>query len=576
VKEEIVDDAHVFGAVLQDNEIDDPLSLDSLLLASSSDLLSDDNTPIASSFSVNQSNDDGDDFLGFFDDNNEPPPPEILSANLLTVSDDRFETTPSSSFASSSSSSSSSSLLVSRGALNDQSAFSSSSSSCLPLLTLSDDDDDQAALNFNDLMKFASEADMRLLSRRPLDEAMYSRLRAADASLRRAVESSLLSVGELVAHRQLCWRLNSTALQDQLLRAPAVPNLKASFVSQPFPAVFAKRKGAIGGAPVHVKLVLGANVELAERASGTLVAIQGGSRVFDTAAMDGAAATFDARTGIATFGQLRLAAGTGGQVTRLACIVEASVRRTRADGSVSVERASITSSLSLPFVVIVHPKQMASAEHALLRSVVGFDSQQQQQQQQLSWHRFANALQFQFCMVTRQDPTRAERPLSRAELDYARARFFSDASPSAEQFDTFMRWFSECLRALRYSKHVADMWRAGLIAPLCSRATVEQQLLAGVPHSTFLVRFSERHPGLFAVSYVPHVMTRVPFKHFLVRDMGKLSLPEYLASKLHWASARRVHPSLAVVRKEDALAPYLGSAHRRTAQDPPPDGYDDE
>ncbi len=88
---------------------------------------------------------------------------------------------------------------------------------------------------------------------------------------------------------------------------------------------------------------------------------------------------------------------------------------------------------------------------------------------------------------------------------------------SQASFDSFWGWFGKNLQKLRYQRHVCSMWQSGLIYGFISRfqvntlgliiralADVKRQVdeaLKNEEAGTFLIRFSERHAGLFAVGY---------------------------------------------------------------------------
>ena len=86
-------------------------------------------------------------------------------------------------------------------------------------------------------------------------------------------------------------------------------------------------------------------------------------------------------------------------------------------------------------------------------------------------------------------------------MSYLHERFFSGRNIiAATQFDSFWQWFGKALQKLRYTRHICGLWRNGLIWGFVERDEMVRLLMTQQP-GTFVVRFSERHSGLFAVGY---------------------------------------------------------------------------
>ena len=191
------------------------------------------------------------------------------------------------------------------------------------------------------------------------------------------------------------------------------------------------------------------------------------------------------------------------------------------------------------------------------------------------------------------------RWLSVRELKYLQTRFF-DGEPivNIRQMDGFWAWFGKVLQRLRSTRQVSAMWREGLVWAFASRDDVEQALSLQQP-GTFVVRFSERHAGMFVVSYKisPRVeeynrITGAPqtsgipsVKHYLVK-VDEISiqktLPDFLGenSELHYILAIYHNdfgtstnpptplplPMYQAIPKKEALSRYY-SKHEQPALD---------
>lgn len=192
-------------------------------------------------------------------------------------------------------------------------------------------------------------------------------------------------------------------------------------------------------------------------------------------------------------------------------------------GTVTVE-----SPPSNPFIVITNECQYEESDGTLLKKD-SFGSQAE-----IPWPMFANKLQRHFLRATRQDPIKPTRYLSRHELTYIHQNFFG-GQPMVSQaaFDLFWGWFGKNLQKLRYQRHVCSMWQSGLIYGFISRFQVDEAL-KNEEAGTFLIRFSERHAGLFAVGYkIDDSDPDKRVRHYLVRPDdtagAKKTLPDFLA-----------------------------------------------
>jgi len=104
-----------------------------------------------------------------------------------------------------------------------------------------------------------------------------------------------------------------------------------------------------------------------------------------------------------------------------------------------------------------------------------------------------------------------------------------------QSFEGFWNWFGKIIQKLRYQRHICTLWQAGIIHGLISRDTVNECLIRQ-ERGTFLIRFSERHPGCFAVAYrTDDSDPQNQVRHYLVKPDdtagAKKTLPDFLAEQ---------------------------------------------
>jgi len=149
-----------------------------------------------------------------------------------------------------------------------------------------------------------------------------------------------------------------------------------------------------------------------------------------------------------------------------------------------------------------------------------------------AWAPLANQLQRAFLRGTRQDLVQPTRALSLRELTFIHRKFFGGAPKiDIKALDLFWKWFGKTLQKLRYQRHVTSMWQAGLIYGFIERDHV-QRIIAEQEVGACLIRFSENHPGFFAVGYkIAEDDPALSVRHYLVtaEDIGtKKTLPDFL------------------------------------------------
>jgi len=201
-------------------------------------------------------------------------------------------------------------------------------------------------------------------------------------------------------------------------------------------------------------------------------------------------------------------------------------------------------------------------------------------QWEITWPQFANALQRHVLKATKQDPVHPTRCLSGYDLRYFKAKFFADKEVlNQKDFDVFWTWFGNNLQVLRHQRHTGNLWQQGLIYGFLTRVDVNNALTGQEP-GTFLLRFSERHAGKFAVAYVakkpPHRI-----KHYLVQKTDIVhphkTLPDFLGGCYQFrfllqltANPTTGEAMFRKVRKDHCLKSF----YSKRAPTPTTSGYD--
>ena len=163
---------------------------------------------------------------------------------------------------------------------------------------------------------------------------------------------------------------------------------------------------------------------------------------------------------------------------------------------------AVTAVTPIPYeiVAITNESQWLEAEGKLLCSDIF--SGTEQAEGSVSWPLFANILHRRFLKATRQPADRPTRPIHFLEWQYFHERyFFSQNSVSKSQVLLFWAWFGGITQSVRFKRHVNSMWYQGFILAIITKEECNAELHEQ-KEGTFIVRFSESYPGLFAVAYV--------------------------------------------------------------------------
>jgi EF-hand fold domain/STATa Immunoglobulin-like domain/SH2 domain/Dictyostelium STAT, coiled coil len=215
----------------------------------------------------------------------------------------------------------------------------------------------------------------------------------------------------------------------------------------------------------------------------------------------------------------------------------------------------VTSESAYALIVITNESQWCDAEGklVLLNAFTG--------QRSVSFALFANAVHHHFLKSTRQAPLKPNRGISRRDMIFFHERYFASAPRvNQEQAREFWGWFGPIVQTLRFKRHINSLWFDGLIYGVISKEQCNRELLAHT-EGTFLIRFSETYPGLFAVAYVSDDPEE-RIKHYLVKpeDTGsQKTLPDFLREKAQFRALLKVDPStgeLTRYSKDAALQPY--------------------
>jgi hypothetical protein len=195
----------------------------------------------------------------------------------------------------------------------------------------------------------------------------------------------------------------------------------------------------------------------------------------------------------------------------------------------------LESNVSEPFIVTTHENQWAQAEGVLLERTLFA------QQMSVSWPLFANAFQILYLRATRQDADSVKRPLCVEEFGYLHAKLGGKRLIERAAWADLWKKLQDCLRKIRFAKHLCEMWNEGAIAGFISRVDTER-LLQNEPVGAFMVRFSDSADGSFVISFVLEEEGAKTIKHYLVTEQDtstKKSLAEFV----------RAHPRLVYLIK---------------------------
>jgi len=197
---------------------------------------------------------------------------------------------------------------------------------------------------------------------------------------------------------------------------------------------------------------------------------------------------------------------------------------------------TIETSNTKPFVIKTNENQWQQSEGLLLKLEAFGEASETQ------WFKFANALQKRYLYATKQDQINPSRPLSYQDINFIyHTKFEQNTVPTSitiitvKQYEEFWKWFGPYLYKIRYQRYFLNLWVGGLICGFVSRNESEQVLSNTKSPGTFIIRFTESCPGIFAIAYT--VETDPPsqtceIRHYLMQPddvVGpKKTLPDFL------------------------------------------------
>jgi len=398
------------------------------------------------------------------------------------------------------------------------------------------------------------------------ESEMVGRFKAMNAQIEELDRDHILMPDELRILSELrqesyitCEQLNLYLLEaQQVISAgggrPSTCIASLVITSQPFPLVISK--GKLVDTPLNVVILTGAVQEL-KQTQHFMPIITTDPPTKSVAQNIVMVVKEDATGSNAT--QLKLKMMNGSRM--MPVMLKMSIAVAYPTASIMLE-----SQCSHPFIVITNENQYEESNGSLLK-YLAFGPKSD-----TPWTKFANELQRHFVQGTKQDgsagsqlpvtnpvaataaaltpenlPTRA---LSVHDLEYIHDRFFAGRPViSVSQFDQFWAWFGKILQRMRSTRQICGMWRDGLLWGFASRNEIEQALMSQPPGS-FIVRFSERHAGHFAIAYknplidirgpqseppTPQISQNCPanscIKHYLVKPeeiSTQKTLPDFL------------------------------------------------
>mmetsp|Transcript_19777 Transcript_19777/g.27602 ORF Transcript_19777/g.27602 Transcript_19777/m.27602 type:complete len:637 (+) Transcript_19777:181-2091(+) len=340
-------------------------------------------------------------------------------------------------------------------------------------------------------------------------------------------------------------------------------------LKQPFPLVISKNK-QLPEDQLQVQLITASNVAIASvsqvKASILSEVTQGKGST--SKPIDCHIQNLNPSTRIAKF-PLKFNAGT----KKASATLKFSMQLTLQGHSAPI---TIESNQSLPLVVITNECQWEGSAGTLLKKEAFSTGQLE-----ITWARFANTLQYHFLRATRQELARPRRILTKYDLNFFHSKLENKPHIGQKDFEEFWDWFGKAVQKIRYQRHIGSLWQTGMLYGFMGRDEVNAALKDQEP-GTFILRFSERHAGQFAIAYIGH--EHPPrIKHYLVQPndtaAAKKTLPDFLEEHRQFLYILILtidahgRPTFIRVPKEQALEPYVGKK-QQTAVPEDDSGYD--
>eukprot|EP01130_Rhizamoeba_saxonica_P005689 TRINITY_DN2259_c0_g1_i1.p1 TRINITY_DN2259_c0_g1~~TRINITY_DN2259_c0_g1_i1.p1 ORF type:complete len:737 (-),score=128.03 TRINITY_DN2259_c0_g1_i1:41-2107(-) len=309
-------------------------------------------------------------------------------------------------------------------------------------------------------------------------------------------------------HRDIVMHIKQLELLVYELKAKISNDFSQNFCAliitrEPFPEIITKSQ-KLGNEVLIVKLITGASVNVQQCFPVNVRMIRSTTSnakqpIFPTEA------PLDPLTNEARF-PLRFKEGTRKSVVNLVFSTQV-----RVIGMSRIEETIVVESTpTSPFIVITNENQWQVSEEEILK-IDAF-----QNNVTLPWISFCNTLQRHFIRVTRQDTDKPFRTLTVTDFSYIHRRFFDlQESVIHSTFEKFFKWFGKILSNIRYTRYLNKLWQNGLVYGFMSRRGTEEALNGRDP-GTFIIRFSERYEGRFAIAYVNALGDKI--LHYLIKD----------------------------------------------------------
>lgn len=396
----------------------------------------------------------------------------------------------------------------------------------------------------------------------PALAAMRERLLSVEGDTFRVLNSSVLlasALASLLSLRELVrvMLVQVEILQEEVLQrgrlgAPRLVLLGGARVA---------KKDSPLGAPLRARVLTGTR-EVHAVGPVELVCEEG-------VPLAGAQVQLDPQSGEADLSGAAFGSGSAGKVVRL---------RARARVAVGGAPAELTSVGSVLSVATTTEGQWAQAQGRLVAAQLFGEHQS------LPWPRVANELQRLYLEGTRQNPAAPLRALAAADLAYVHQFKFGCApTVTGEAFEEFWSWFGPALMGLRHSRLLLHLWCQGYVTGFVSKKAAET-LLSNCTPGAFLLRFSERAAGTFAVAYVKvgRATGQPCVKHYLLRagDVAppQRTLADFLGAQSYFQWLLVTLPAAGptdtarwkLVRKDEAFGEFYGVRGQTF------DGYEEE
>ncbi len=350
------------------------------------------------------------------------------------------------------------------------------------------------------------------------------------------LDDTMLASGELAHMHAIDYELRLLGLQlgiyESELRAVLTGTVQADALTclviaqQPFP--ISVKQGKPVSQPTLLRVLKAARAVIKPLGPAQAAIVSGSSKAKkqQTVKVDGNEAPLDDSALTAQFAALSFPVGSRLKPVSLQFSLQVEL-----EGYGRRQALVLQSDASGELIVKTNENQWDETEGTLLLRATWPSAESR-----VTWARFCNVLQRHYTTATRQSVMDPVRPLGPADFNYVHKVKF-DASTthvSQKDFKRFWEWFGPYMHRIRYQRHLCPLWHKGLLFGFIDRAQTETLLMSSGRVGAFLLRFSERVAGQFAVSYLVNVVDTMALavRHYLVKDSdtagAKKTLPDFL------------------------------------------------